>query len=146
MPLTATLKNAYRGRPSDEDQNMKVPQSFSFMCREGRGFYGIWTNPLKHFYWCYLLGFGNDDICGIGDKWVFMIIFAFGGPLDRYAWTRAWLTTWREPTSSIEEWGVPQGCVCYDKILHVGPVADTATTPCISSMLHDNNRTIFQRC
>ena len=38
MPATATLKNAYLPRKSDEEKNMKVPQSFSFMCREGRGF------------------------------------------------------------------------------------------------------------
>ena len=38
MPTSATLKNAYLSRKTDEENNMKVPQSFSFMCREGRGF------------------------------------------------------------------------------------------------------------
>ena len=35
MPTSSTLKNAYRARKTDEENNMKVPQSFSFMCREG---------------------------------------------------------------------------------------------------------------
>ncbi|CAL1162578.1 unnamed protein product [Cladocopium goreaui] len=46
MPTSSTLKNAYRGRKSDEETNMKVPQSFSFMCREdmpGQG-HGIQTD------------------------------------------------------------------------------------------------------
>ena len=38
MPTTATLKNAYLSRKNDDEKNMKVPQSFSFMCREGVGF------------------------------------------------------------------------------------------------------------
>ena len=37
MPQTASLKNAYKTRHTDEDNNMKVPQSFSFTCRQGPG-------------------------------------------------------------------------------------------------------------
>ena len=93
MPQTATLKNAYRGRPSDEDENMKVPQSFSFMCREGQGFRVIWTKP-SIVYIEFILVFVMMIFLGPGTtSCLFMIIFAFGVPLDRYAWTRAWLTT-----------------------------------------------------
>ena len=37
MPSSSTLSNAYLSRrKTDEESGMKVPQSFSFMCREGR--------------------------------------------------------------------------------------------------------------
>lgn len=42
MPNTATLKNAYKGRKTDEDANLKVPQSFSFMRRAGGGVLEAW--------------------------------------------------------------------------------------------------------
>ena len=35
MPASSTMKNAYRTRATDEETNMAVPQSFSFMCRQG---------------------------------------------------------------------------------------------------------------
>lgn len=39
MPTGATLRNAYRARKGDGDREdaLKVPQSFSFMRREGLG-------------------------------------------------------------------------------------------------------------
>ena len=38
MPVSSTMKNAYRSRKTDDENNFAVPQSFSFMCRQGRVF------------------------------------------------------------------------------------------------------------
>ena len=46
MPNAAKLSNCYRSRKTDEQMNMRVPQSFSFFPQEGVGASMLWYIPL----------------------------------------------------------------------------------------------------
>ena len=96
MPSNAKLSNCYRSRKTDEDLNMRVPQSFSFFPREG-----VAASMLWYISWLEIPRSYHVEI-----MWCFFVlphIPLFKPPLrpasnaSWWSWNRNWRTCSKTP-------------------------------------------------
>ena len=95
MPVGSTLRNAYRARKGDRDREdaFKVPQSFTFMQRQG------WFFIAENFK-LFLI------------NWKISLSSSMPNPSDRHAWPRAWDSVRGESSTTPSKRWRCKGCLC----------------------------------
>ena len=123
MPNSSHMLNAYKGRPTDEERNMHVPQSFSFMCRQG---VVSSCNCCVHLHSMVSLG------CEVFSP-------------VRYAWSRAWYPKGRAPAKETETRWKYEWCVRYGEGIHEWHNFVTASLASFSTGVWGEKQEILQR-